>query len=447
MKNFVISFFQTWVARLRNANPHHHAIVRGMLTVMVFVFLGKIAGAIKEIMIAHRYGVSGDVDAYLFVFNLMSWPISVWVSVLIVVLVPMVMRIQHDAPAELSCFRSELFGLTILLGLALTFLAWMGLPLLMRTSWTGLTDRTITTAVSMIPTLGPLAFFGMLAGLFSAWVLAAGRHENTLLEAVPALVIVAALLAFPDHGLKPLVCGTLAGFAFHSVGLVLVLMWKGKIEMPRFSYHSPHWASFWQSFSILLIGQALMGSIVIMDQFFAANLGEGAIATLSYAYRILSLILSLGALAISRATLPLFTQMHIQGDTQRWAIVRRWVPLMFVGGLLIAIVGIGLAPWGVRLFFERGTFTAQNTALVAEVLRYGLTQIPFYFAAMIFVSILGSQGRYRTLAVIAGLNLIIKAVANASLVPWLGIKGIALSNTLMYMVCFVFLWLVTRVKK
>jgi hypothetical protein len=46
---------------------------------------GKLAGAAKEMAIAWRYGVSDTVDAYVFVFNLATWPVSLWFGVLTVV--------------------------------------------------------------------------------------------------------------------------------------------------------------------------------------------------------------------------------------------------------------------------------------------------------------------------------------------------------------------------
>lgn len=48
-----------------------------MAWVALFVLLGSFARAAKEMAIAYRYGVSAEVDAYLFVFNLVSWPVGV----------------------------------------------------------------------------------------------------------------------------------------------------------------------------------------------------------------------------------------------------------------------------------------------------------------------------------------------------------------------------------
>jgi putative peptidoglycan lipid II flippase len=427
-------------ARIRNAHPDHHAIARGMAWVALFALLGSLARAAREMAIAYRYGVSAEVDAYLFVFNLVSWPVSVWFSVLTVVLVPLVARIQFDASAELPGFRSELLGLTLLLGLVLAFLAWAGLPLLLRSPWTGLPSATVIIATHMVPILALLAPLGVIISLFSAWMLAAGRHANTLLESVPALTVLIALLALPGGGAEPLMWGTLGGFAFHLISLAVPLARQGQIEVPRFTRKSPQWAPFWQGFGIMLAGQVMMSFTGIIDQFFAGHLGTGAIATLSYANRILALILGMGAMAVSRATLPIFSRVHAEGGEQLHRVATHWARLMFVLGVVAMLVGWWLAPWGVRLLFERGAFTAQDTAVVALVLRCGLTQLPFYFAGLVFVSYLSSRGLYIWLLWSGVIGLCSKLLGNTLLIPAYGVGGIAFATAFTYATNFIFFW-------
>lgn len=426
--------------RVRNAHPDHRAIARGMAWVALFVLLGSIARAAKEVAVAYRYGVSAEVDAYLFIFNLVSWPVSVWFSVLTVVLVPLAARIRQGTSAELSQFRSELLGLTILVGLILAFISWAGLPWLLHSPWTGLSETTATIAVDMASELAWLALLGTIISLLSAWMLAAGRHANTLLESVPALVILAALLAFPGGGVEPLIWGTLAGFAFHLVSLAVPLVRQGEIEAPRFSRQSPQWTPFWQGFNIMLAGQALMSFTGIIDQFFAAHLGTGAVATLSYANRILLLLLGMGAMAVSRATLPVFSKAQAQGGEQIHHVAVYWVQLLFALGVITMIVGWWLAPWGVKLLFERGAFTAQDTIVVTHVLRFGLTQLPFYFGGLVFVSYLSSKRQYTLLFWSGVIGLCVKTLGNAVFTPAHGLGGIALATTLMYAANLAFFW-------
>jgi len=424
--------FRLLQRHLADPDSHHGSIARGFLWVSFFVLLGKLAGAGKEVAIAYRYGVAAEVDAYIFILNLLTWPVGVWFSVLTVVLVPMAARVRQTVPAELPRFRAELLGLTVLLGLALAGLAWLGMPWLLRSSVTGLPDRTLSLAAGMAGELVPIALLGALISLFSAWMLASGRHANTLLESVPALIILLAILLFPDGGAGPLVWGTLVGFGVHLAGLVALQSRHGGVEAPSFVRRSPQWPTFWPGFGVMLAGQMLMGLAVLVDQFFAARMAAGAIAELSYANRILALILGMGAMAVSRATLPVFSQARLALSEQVRRVAAYWARIMFALGAAAMVLGWWLAPWVVRLLFERGAFAERDTAVVAEVLRYGLTQLPSYFAAIVFVSLLASQGRHRTIAAVAGVGLLVKLAAMMILTPMLGVNGISLASSIMY---------------
>jgi len=278
-------------------------------------------------------------------------------------------------------------------------------------------------------------------------MLSAGRHVNTLLDCIPTLFIAGLVLAAPGGGMQPLVWGTVAGCAAHLLALMMPMARRGELNMPRIALASPQWVLFWQGFGIMLAGQALMSLTVVIDQFYAVGLGTGAIATLGYANRILSLILSLAAVAVSRATLPVFSQVQTQGAAHFRAVARRWACLMFAMGVLAMLASHALAPWVVHLLFERGQFSAADTVAVARVLRYGLPQMPFYFSSMVLVSYALSQRRY-TLVFCSGLiGCAGKIAGNLLLVPHLGVNGIALGTMLVYALNALFFWLALIVRE
>ncbi len=425
-------------ARLRNAHPDHHAIAKGMAWVSMFVLLASLTRAGREMAIAYRYGVSAEVDAYLFVLNLVNWPIGVWFSVLTVVLVPLAARIKKDTSTDIHGFRAELFGFALLLGVVLAVAVWQGLPLLLHAKFAGLPTGTLAIATKMVPPMALLALLGAVISLFSVLILAAGKHTNTLLESIPPLVLLLVVLIFPDGGAQSLVWGTIAGFALHLVCLAVLLAWRGEIEPPRFTRHSENWRAFWQGFGIMLAGQVLMSFVGIIDQFFAAHLGTGAISILSYANRILTMILAVVATAVSRATLPVFSQRYTHEEGELHSVASHWVRFLFVLGMIATIIGWWLSPWVVKLFFERGAFTASNTLIVTKILRYGLTQLPFYFAGLVLVSYLTSRGLYTWLFWSGVIGLSCKILGNAILIPFFGIGGVAFSTAFMYAANFVF---------
>lgn len=434
-----LGLLQAVRAKIRAAHPDHHAIARGMFWVSLFVVLGGLTRAAKEMVVAWRYGISAEVDAYLFVFNIVTWPVSVWFSVLTVVLVPLAARLRQSEPEELARFRAEVFGLTVVVGVIGYAVIALALRALLKSSWTGLSASVASVAADSVLPLSLLVPLGMVISLFSVWMLSAGRHVSTLLEGVPAVVILSVLPIVPAVSIEPLVWATVAGFAFHMVGLGVPLATHHEIGMPRFSRASPQWQWFWRGFGIMSIGQGIMSIAGIIDQLFAAHLGEGAIAILGYANRILSIVLSIGAIAISRATLPVFSRAQAEQSEVLKSVSGRWSRIMFFLGVVSVFSFWPLVPWVVKTLFQRGAFTAYDTALVSDVLRYGLLQIPFYFAGTVFISLFASVGRHREIALIAVGGLITKVVAMFIIVPLMNIKGVIFATAVMYAVTLLLL--------
>lgn len=402
-----------------------------MVAVVTFALVGKLAGAFKEMAVAWRFGVGATVDAYLFVQNLLNWPVAVWFSVLTVILIPLAGKLAAEQPGELRRFRSELLAVTIALGVALAVVGLIALPPLLRSEWVGLPPTTRDLAVGLVPVLAWLVLPGLLVGLYSTWLMAGGGHLNTLFEGIPALCILAAVLL--AGGIEALAWGTLAGSLTQLAAAGMAAHSRESHGFPAFNITARSWAPFWQGFGVMMLGQAIMSVTMLVEQFFAARLGEGAISQLGYANRILALVLGVLATAATRATLPVFANLRAGGVVNLRRFALQWAGWMALGAGAIVAVGWVLAPWGVQLLFERGTFTSTDTGNVARLLRYGLLQTPFYLASLVLVSLHSSEGRYGLLLVSGVLGLAMKVGASYALLPAFGIGALVLSSTVVYL--------------
>jgi peptidoglycan biosynthesis protein MviN/MurJ (putative lipid II flippase) len=413
-----------------------------MAYVTVFVLFGKLAGAVKEMAFAYRYGVSGLVDTYLFSLTLIAWLPTVWCGVVSSVLVPLATRVAREGTESGKRFFAELSGFAVLLGIALGLLV----PLLLHVPWLIPAEFAGSPALhEFLIGLAPVSALIVLCGLASARLLAMERHANTLFEGIPAVFLLTAVLAWPKAGAAPIICGTLAGYLGYLAMLARHLHRHARIERPRFEFRAPEWRLFWNGIGIMSLGQLLMSLTNLVDQYMAAGLGEGAIATLGYSNRILALILGLGATAVARASLPVLSHAVAKGDLPfAKHLARRWSKLLLVAGAAAAVAAWWLAPLIVKLLFERGAFNAGNTAVVARVFRYGVVQLPFYFSAIVLVQLLASAGRHSLIAAGAVLNLVLKTVCNLVFGQWLGAAGIALATSMMYFGSGLFLWLAAR---
>jgi len=86
-----------------------------------------------------------------------------------------------------------------------------------------------------------------------------------------------------------------------------------------------------------------------------------------------------------------------------------------------------------RLVFERGAFTPQVTAAASEVQRWLLPQIPFYIIVMVGFRLLSALDCSHIVLRIGALNLLLNVTGNYLFMHWFGVKGIAMSTSLVYL--------------
>ncbi len=437
-------------ARLAGLHADHRRIALGASRVALFLLMGKAVGALKEMAVAWRYGVSDVVDAYQFTLTLANWLPLTLVGACSVVLIPALVRSRQGGSASHARFLGELQAWAWLLGAVVAgglALAW---PLVLRVAGQGLSPAVRDMSLLLILGFAPAALFTIWTGLSAARLRAHERHINTLLDSVPALMILIWVLAAPPGaGVLPLLWGTLLGYALQSVLQMRLARRADAVPVrPHLSRRAPQWSSLAAAAGIMLVGQLAMSFVGPIDQYTAAGLGQNANATLGYAARLLSLMIGLGAASVGRAALPVLADIQARGDAAHArTMALKWSVALLAIGALVVLIGWWLAPWVVSLLFQRGAFTAQDTAVVAHVLRWGLLQLPFYFGVLILVQLLASQNRYGWMAAIAVLNFLVKVWMNAVLAPRMGAAGIMLATSIMYALSYAcYLGLALRVR-
>ncbi|WP_454829892.1 murein biosynthesis integral membrane protein MurJ [Paraburkholderia xenovorans] len=428
--------------RVRGLHPDHLRIARSAVWVSLFVLMGKSAGAFKEMAIAYRYGVGPVVDAYQLTFTLVTWLPGTAVTVLSAVLIPALVRLRKHVKIEQESFIGELQAWALCLGVLFAGLLYVCWSPALRLMGGRLSLQTLQMSQALMVGMLPIGMLMLLISIQAARLQSRERHVNTLLECVPAGTLLVATLMFGQgHSIAPLVFGTSVGFVFQSIWLSVLARRVDRIHPQiRLSFKSPEWPSIWRSAGIFMLGQIAMSCVTPLDQYFVAHLGDGVIGTLGYANRVLALILGMGALAVSRATLPVFSDIRSKGDHRRARdFALKWSGLMFLAALCAVLPAGIFAEHAIATLFQHGAFTSQNTAAVAQLFRWGLVQVPFYFSVLVMVQLLASQERFKVMAIIAILNFAVKAVANVWLVKWLDVRGIMLATALMHassMMCY-----------
>jgi len=279
-----------------------------------------------------------------------------------------------------------------------------------------------------------------LSGVAVAWtaVLNAGEHFG--LPALSAMLTPLSIIAFllllgKSWGIYTLAAGTVTGVALQAGVLGRLLKIRGVRLEPRWHGWDPSLRNVIGQYAPMLAGALLMGSTELVDQSMAAMLEPGSVAALNYARKIVTLFIVVGATPLGTAALPYFSQMVANQD---WSGCRHTLRVYSRSILLVTVpVTLGLAVFShplVRIVFERGAFTAADTSVVSRVQALLSLQIPFYILANLGVRLISALKRNWVLMAIAGVNMIDNIVFNLILMRYLGVAGIALSTSFVYLI-------------
>ena len=150
------------------------------------------------------------------------------------------------------------------------------------------------------------------------------------------------------------------------------------------------------------------------------------------------LVISSGALGT--AVFPYFSQMVANRD--RKSIVdtlKTYSRLIVLFSLPVTGLLYFFAQPLVRIIFERGVFTQNDTRQIASVLAiYGL-QITFYLLSILEVRLISALQGNHILMVSAMISLPLNIILNYVFMHFMGVAGIALSTVLVYLMAFIFL--------
>lgn len=435
--------------KLTHPSATLRAMLSGVVTVAGLTLVSKAISFVKDATVAHRFGVSHELDGFLLAFGLHTFITGMLAAGLPYAMMPAYSDVRHrlgDARADALALQSALcHALTLLLlGVAVHF--WG--EAIVGVMGKGFTPDVRALSRRLITDLLPFMFcYGMTTHL-SMWL--RGRKAFFAATASPIVtpLIIIALLALSPLSISAdlLVLATNIGGALHllfislTVGRFLPL---GSLDWWR---SLRHWeeenATILRNALPYLVAGLVLGATTLVDQTMAGWLAPGSVSTLSYSDKVCGILLALTAIAASEAMFPFFSDVVARGE---WGKLHRQLKktlqvVVAFAAPLTAIL-IWQAPLIVALLFERGAFTAEHTHRVAEVLRFAALQIPFYvIGVMLSRIVVALQGSGFTL-LLSWFSLMLNIGLNALLMRSMGVAGIALSTAFVYFVSATAMWI------
>jgi len=168
-----------------------------------------------------------------------------------------------------------------------------------------------------------------------------------------------------------------------------------------------------------------------LDTWLASFLAAGSISSLFYANQVFQLPLALIAIAASTALFPSISKAIANGrEDEAYENLAKafWVLLALLG--ISTIGGMVFSEPIVWLLFERGNYTRADTLATSWVLvMYLVGLVPFGLTKLLSLYLYASH-RQAKAAKIASLSLVVNVIASLSLMKIMGAAGLALAGSL-----------------
>jgi putative peptidoglycan lipid II flippase len=433
-----VKLFNRWWQRLTQGSTNRRifraALVIGLLSAGI-----KFVSTAKELLVGWRFGVSGKMDAFIMALAIPTFGINLIANSFSAALIPTYISVrEHEGPEAAQKLFSAIIGWSLLLLSGFAALLAASAPWYLPLLASKFPPEKLALTYRLLVLLSPLVVLTGVANICGA-VLNAGERFALVAVApllTPALTILF-LLAGRGWGVYALAGGMTLGALAEMCVLGVALRRQGVSLRPRWHGPDAHLRQVAGQFSPRVAGNFLRSCTGLADKSLAASLPQGSVSALGFGNRITATLLNVVSTALGAAMVPYFSKMAAHRDWEgvRYSL-RRYLGLIFAATLPLAALFYFGSETIVRLLFERGSFTAEDTALVGRIQAFYALHIPFAvansFLSRFLTTMLATRLTMWTAAAALALNITLDVV----LMRRIGVAGIALSTTLSSLVIF-----------
>jgi putative peptidoglycan lipid II flippase len=403
------------------------------LIMMGSVFLSRVIGLLREMVIAHMGGTGAAVDAYQVAFIIPEILNHVLASgFLSVTFIPMFSKYLAEGREEkgfaLCNAILSVFG-TLLVILALVAMVFA--PRLISFLAPGLKNpELLSDTVRMTRIIIPAQIFFFTGGLFTAIEFA---REKFLLPAMAPLIyntgiILGGVLLGPRFGMEGFSWGVLGGAFFGN----FLLQYLGARRLGygfRWTFHVRHEGlkKYLLLTLPLMLGISMMFSTEIVIRFFGSYLPGGSIAGLNYAVRILFILVGLFGQAVGVASFPFLSKLVAENKRVEMNRLMNDTLRLLALVIPVSVLFMVLRHEVVALLFQHGKFSAASTGITADALIFLLAGAYAFSAQPLVVR--GFYAVQNTLlpAMLGTLAVALSIPVYLMGVKFMGLKGLSLA--------------------
>ncbi|MFH1655765.1 MAG: murein biosynthesis integral membrane protein MurJ [Candidatus Omnitrophota bacterium] len=424
------------------------SIIKSTYLISSGTVLSRILGFVRDIVIAGLFGTSFAAEAFVVAFRIPNLFRSlVGEGAINAAVVPVFSEyIVRKEKEDFLRLTNITFCLSFIVLSAITILGIIFSPLIVRVIAPGFINDVskLNLAVRLTRIMFPyLVLIGLTA--YSMGILHSFKSFFAPAFA-PALLnislIVSALIATlklnePIYGLA---IGVLIGGVLQ-LALQLPSLYKNGLRFKKVTtFKHPGVKAVGSLLGPRIFGSAVYQLNIFVDTICASLsfiVGQGAVAAIYFANRIIQFPLAVFGIALASAALPTMSRLAAENDLEKLKDTLSFSLRSIFLIMMPSTVGlIILSEPIIRVFFQRGQFTAYSTMITTSALLFYALGLFAFAGIKILTSCFYSLKDTRSPVKVAGLCLIINVILNVILMFPLQVAGLALASSISALINF-----------
>lgn len=404
--------------------------IKDTLRVTLLSIIGRGLGFLLPLVIAALYGFTGETDAFFFANGVILFLTFIFAGVVNSVIVPFVAEARGRGD-DLGKFIGSIFTtLTCVIGLSGLVCMVAGYPLLKVV--TGFSREQFQLVyylfLETLPLMLLVAWSSLIGGVLNA--LHRFSHPQISIGGRSLVTILMIFLLQGSLGIHAIPIAYLIGEASQILYLYVGLI-KSEGIVLRFSRPNKASLDFFKTASFQIAGVTMLAFNPMVDKAMASWLAAGSISLLEYAFKLFFIPATILGEGLFVVTLAYWAQQRYEGDsaTLRSDVLRTvaWI------GLAAAILGATLFVLRhefTGIFYGWGSFPKARVSDLGGIFGMYILGLPAYLANVILGRALIVLKDTKSIAKVAFLKGVANVICNLLLLMLIGLKGIALSTTL-----------------
>lgn len=391
----------------------------------------SILSLLNQLVIAHQFGSSIDLDAYFVSSSVPTFVAGTIVAAFSYSLVPFLLSQKSD---YFNVIVSLMTVIIIAGAIAVSVFGYICSNIFLLAKYTQYSKDTIMQ-VNRLSWL--YCFFAIIIGYFVCVLNSKKRfYLPIILSGLPYLGIMLSSLFFDKtFGIITIAIGLLVGTVISC--LIMFFVVKKDFTLPENPFININSViAVFKQLPFVIVGMSCFTIYQSIDAYWAPAIGTSNLAYLSYCQRI---IIAIGGLVIAGPSIilvPFLSETLLkQGvDTFLEILLKTIKFTFFICAFVVIILSI-LAEAIVKILFERGNFDKISVNGVASILPYlAIGMIPMLFVIIFFRAIM-LQNREQSSALLGLISIVCYFTLSGLFSGWLKLEGIGLA--------YIMSWLIT----